>query len=353
MPSGDGFRSGWASGLAVAEETVFGTFVQPTVAFSPIGSVSLHPVQPKEAIDTVNATRDRMQVFQMLRKVEGSVEVNFNVTEDFCIFLLKQAFGGTMSTAFAGGTSTTGRTHTLNGGDMESNAATGGANAKALSFWVRWGDGDSDTAFGFRGCRVNSLTLTQEMAQPLKMNAEIIGVDGSATTFALTPVFGGRLPLLFNEVTVTQASTLASITAGTVFKYQKVELTISNNLGGDNESYSLGGDTLDVLPPAGRDISLKLTARYDSITPHDRWRQNTNTAIRLHWDTGATMTAITGDTTFGLIIDLPHCKWITVDEPEISDLGLLTHELELMPFRLNTNTNFAIQAQVRNLTTGY
>ena len=356
MAQGDSFRSGWASLLGVREEATLGTFV--TVAaggYLPFNSHSMKLSREKMPVESLNGTRDFMMVVQGGEKVEGSIEFYANAADDTVIRLLKHALAGSVTSASVAGAGATCIQHTLYAGDGQNNGNTASAsNTPGLSIYAKYGE-TLTAAVGYAGCRVNSFSIKGELGQPIVMTAELVGMTGSITTLTHpTATFSSQIPLMFNNVSVIKADNIGSITSGTTIKVQSFELTINNNIQSDDAAGALGSRGPTVLPMGRREISLKLSARFDTTTTWDEYitAGDTISALRINIDSGVTAGAIAGATTYGMYFDLPFMKWVN-PTPEVSGAEILTQELEAKVYASLTVTNYAIRAVVYNLTANY
>ena len=353
MPTGAGVgRVGVSALLGIAQETTLGTFVTATT-YLPFVSESLNYTREKILVDELTGTRNSQRQFQGVAKVEGSVELYFNPQSDFCVFLLKHAMGGTVASTTTPTTTSTGRIHTLNEGDMDNNdSSVSASDTPSLSLWVRRGQTNTG-AWGFFGCRVNQLTLSGEIGQPVKMTAEIVGISASLTSYAPPSVgFPSNTPVIFNGVSIREAGTIGSAPSATADIFQSFEFTINNNLQSDDSSYALGTHTMMTLPPARRDVTLKLSQRFDTQTAWQKFVDNTVSAIDILLDTPNTMTADAGATTYSARVRLQTCVWESA-QPNVGDPGIITHEINAKAYQADTSTNYAVQMVVTNITNGY
>lgn len=349
MPEGDQSRRGYDTILAVGEETTLGTYVTAT-ASDYYYSESLKLMRDKTRIEAMNSTRDHVILVQGKEHVEGSMEFDANLTSDLVHILIKQAMGGTVSSVRAATTTIGSYRHTFGIGNMVNNdSSVSAADILGLSFWVRRGD-TTTNGFAFRGCRVNQLTISGEVGNPLKISAEVIGIGASLTTFAVTPSFTSIRPLMFDDINVAVLDSIAG-TPVTVTA-QGFEVSLNNNLLADDSSYQLGQRGLSVLPPGMRNVTAKITTRYDTTTAMNRFTSNTLTAVRITARTGITITASAGDTTYTMDIDLPNC-YFKESQPEVGDSGIISQELEAEAIGQATSTTFPLRIITQNATAGY
>jgi len=168
MAEGDQSRRGYDSILGVAEETTLGTYVTAT-ATDYFHSESLKLTREKMRGESINSTRDNVFLVQGKESVEGAIELDVNLQSDLFHLILKQAMGGTVSSARAASTTIASYRHTFAVGNMENNdSSVSSADVKGLSFWVRRGD-TTTNGFAFFGNRVNQLTISGEVGQPVKV----------------------------------------------------------------------------------------------------------------------------------------------------------------------------------------
>jgi len=349
MADGDSSRMGLYSALMVGEEAAFGTF-ETDGSFFPFLSESMKFMREKKVIESINSTRDRNQLFQANETVEGSIECDYNVAETGINYLIKQAFGGTVSTVLV----TTGSgnyEHTFNVGNMDNNdSSVAAADVKAVSIYVRRGETNTG-AWAFTGNRVNQVTFKGEIGQPVKVTFEMIGQGATLTTFTPTIAHSAVLPLLFSGVGVYEAPTSATLGSVTVNVFQSFEVTLQNNLQSDEKARRLGSRALGVLPPAMRAVSVKLTQRFDTTTAYTKFTSNTFSALRILMDSGVTVGATTGATTYSAFIDLYKVYWHE-SQPEVSDPGIISTEIQGTAIA-DSLGGVSISMKAYNATTGY
>jgi hypothetical protein len=345
MAIGDSARFGYEASLGIAEETTFGTKVD-SFAYVEFNSESLKLNREELKLESINTSRDYIKRMLGQDSVEGSIELFFNPAEDACVRLMKQAMGGTVSSS----TLTAGAiAHTLNAGDMENNQSTSGAaDVKSLSIQLSIGDTSTNSiGWDYLGCRINSLSLKGEIGSPVVMTTEIIGKAASTTASTPTVSFSDIKPVNFTGITLQTGDSITNVSAETFIGF---ELTINNNLIGDTNARGLGSRTVNVLPPSRREVMLKLTQRFDTLTSYNRAIQGTMTAIKIILDSEQTITA--GGSTYSTAINLPAC-YFNSNQPEFSDFGILTHEVEVSAIKENTTSSYSVQIQINNATNNY
>jgi hypothetical protein len=329
---------GYDSYVAVAEETIFGTYVTAT-AFVEFNSEGFKREEEEIKLPAINNTRDYTKRMKGKTSISGSLEVPMNVASDAIVYMVKQAMGGTCASSQVVASC---YNHTFYTGDMESNKATSTASDhKSLSVQVRKGN---TAQWTFKGMRVNTMTLKGEVGSPITASFEMIGKDATSTTDSLTSSFTTQLPLNFTGVTVQTGATTTSMTTEYVSAF---EFTLNNNLA---EQRALGSALIHSAPPIKCDVSIKLTQQFDTITNYNRFIQNTETMIKIILDTAVTIAAA-GSTTYSMHIDCPACYFNNV-MPAVGGSDALTQEMNLTAIR-NTSTGYAVQIKVNNATASY
>jgi hypothetical protein len=283
----------------------------------------------------------------MNRSISGSVEKDFHPVDG--VPLLLHAIAGT---AVPAGTSTTGYTHTITPDETNivKAGASGATTATSLSLLVRKGQ---DQGYVYNGCKVGQMTLTGEIGSPIKVAYDITGKTGT-TTAALTDTavsFSTVRPFLFKDAHFYFASTTAALTETAATELQLVgfELTVNNN--NDTDQRALGSDTIVDIAPGMRDVSMKLTMRYDTTTSYTRFVNGEYGAGRLVLTSAE---AITGTTYYQAKFDMPKMYWNNTD-PEIGEAGVIQIEPELTCIRgeLSGTSGYDIKATLVNLTASY
>lgn len=346
MAIGDGNQFNWKSAIAVAKETTWGTFVTET-AFFEFDSESMQRKIPGVLLPSINSQREVHKRILGNEAWGGSISAPLNVASDAIILLIKQAMGGTCSSVAV----TTGSyIHTIQTGDMESNANTSTAtDTKSLSITVRKG---GNHVWRSSGNKVSKLTISGEVGKPVQVSFEIIGKTASLTTaLSATVAYSDTIPLIWTGVVITSADHIGSITSGSAQTYKSFELSIDNKL--DGGQYQLGSRQIGILPQGGLDVMLKLGQRFDTSTAHDAWLAETPTAFRIMLGSGQTIGATTGQTTYSMYIDIPRAM-LDYELPTVGGRdGILEHTLNYQCLRENTTTSYAVQMNVYNATSSY
>jgi hypothetical protein len=343
MAIGDSGKYGWNSTIGIAKETTFGTKAT-TTAYMEFNSESLAQEIEELRIDSINCSRDYIKRVQTNESISGSIEAHLDVGSDAIVNIIRQAFGGTISSASITADSAA---HTLDLGDMESNAPTGGSDMKSLTIQKKVGG----SWFDFVGCRVNQLTIAGNIGEPIMITADIVGKTASTSSDSLTCVYSDTIPLMFNGVTIQNADNAGSLTSGTVEKFTSFELSLNNNIESGDEARELGSSVVSILPPIQRDITMTLTQRFDTTTAYDRFRNATTLAFEILMTSSQTIGAA-GSSTYSAKITIPKVYHNGVI-PTVDSKGIITHELPISAIKENTTTGYAMQMQINNGTLAY
>lgn len=345
MSVGNGYPFlGYGSVVGVAPEGTFGTFVTAT-AFIEFNSESFKREREEKILESINTTRSFKKRLIGNETVSGTVEADLNIASDGICYIIKQAMGGTVSSATIGAAGA--YVHTFNVGDMQLNASTATvADKPSLSFQVQKGNYVTGTSniWCFSGCRVNQLTIKGEIGSPVTWSAEIIGQGSSVTTTIPAATFSDILPINFTGVTINTGVTITAVSAE---YFTAFEFTLNNNLDGDVRV--LGSRNIVQLPPLRREVKLKLTQRFDTTTAYSRYIENTLTAIEINMTAEQTIGAIS--TTYGCTIKMP-AGYYNSNMPEIGGADVITYDVDVTGL-YKADPGYDVQILIRNATTGY
>lgn len=344
---GQGVSLGYRSIFATVTEAAFGTGPSAATGASYFEATSVGLKREIEEMksEEINTTRSYTRRFQMNQSISGSIEKDLHPVDG--IPLLLHAIGGVVSSA---GTTTLGYTHTITPDEtnMVKAGVAGTATATSLSILVRKG---GDQGYIYNGCRVGQMTITGEIGSPIKVAYDITGQKGTSTS-ALTDTavsFSSVRPFLFKDASMQFASTTAGLTSTASIQLVGFELTVNNNI--DADQRALGQDTVVDLPPGRRDVSLKLTMRYDTTTSYTRFTSGEAMATKIVLTSAE---AFTGTGYYQMTFEMPKCYWNNTD-PEIGEAGVIQIEPELTCIRdvLSGTTAYDIKATIFNGTASY
>lgn len=311
MTVGAESRQSYDARLAFGSEGTWGTGVTGT-SFMEFTSQNFKPVFDNEKIESLGTGRTSVRLVRKQKHIEGTLVFNMHPVDG--IALIKHAMMGTVTSALAG--TTDAYNHTFTAGDLST------ITEKGLTFDVQ-PSGDTTMCYKFSGCRVNSYKVSAAINEVIKCEINFIGKDVTTGTIATTTAaYSPVIPYIFHHGTFKVDTVLENIIG--------FELMIENNLQNDANARSLGDQTLTVLPPGRRNVSLSLTQRFDTTTVWDRFVANTAVAIQLLFDTGHTIGSTDSPgTTYSAQIDIKEAHYNTGGPPEISEVGILTHEVEM------------------------
>lgn len=354
MAIGDSYQLNWKSAIGVYKETAWAsTYDTSTGAFVEFNSEGFKHKIDEKILTAINSQRESIKRILTNEMVEWKLDADLNPGSDAIVNLLKQAMGGTVSSATL---TTTTYQHTLNVGDMESNANTTTAtDMKGLHIQTRKG---GSHVWEWLGCRTNQVTIKGEPGSPVTISFEGTAKTATLTgsTLSTTIAYTDVLPCVFHGVTIRNNASIGTFTngntttSGTAETYQSFELTISNNLMTDLRQ--LGSRTVAALPQGGLNVSLKLSQRFDTSTAYGRWSSETALAFGIWLDTNYSVST-SGGSTYSMFIGLPRC-YLNYETPQVGGRdGVLTHDLNFTCLRENTTGSYAVQFKINNVTASY
>jgi hypothetical protein len=349
MAIGDSAFFGYEAFVSLDLESAFGTKTDGH-SFLEFNSESMKVDIERKNLEVITTGRNYRKRVSLNKTVGGSIEGPANVANDAFMYIVRCALGGTVSSTQVAATNA--YAHVLYEGDMENTKSSAGASdVKSFCMQIRKGaqGAGSGTTWDFVGCRVNNLTINSEQGDLVYFNAEIIGKGGSITTSTPTASYADAVPLNFSGVKVEMGISIGA--ALTERYFQSFELSVNNNLAGDAIARRLGSDELQILPPGMRDITLKLTQRFDTTTAYSEWLADTTTAIQITLSGPSCPAA--GESSYTMIIKLPDCYLESTPLPEIGGPEVVSQELNYRCIMQNTTTGYGIQINANNLTTGY
>lgn len=275
MP-GANAKSALFSYVAVGKEGTYGTYASATTAIEAL-SCSFKTERKSEKLEQLFKNRGYIKRVLLEKMVAGSLELYLHPDESGLI--LANTLGGPVVSAASGAAIT----HSMSAGNYDTSTAILG-----LSFNVRKGD---EHAMRYLGGKVNTLKISGNVGEVIKMSADIIFKDSTtlsddiATSLSVTSI----APFTFVDGVFRYTNAEASLTSTVEEKIQGFELTINNNLKPE-EGRELGSAVLSILPATRRSIELKITQRFDTTTTLDRHLQATTGAVELLF-TGESITA--------------------------------------------------------------
>lgn len=340
MAVGDQAKAAVNSYVALGKETTFGTYASATTAVEAL-SCSFTIQRESKKIDALGRNRGYGRRVFLDKKVSGTLETHLHPEES--VLLMAVALGGGIaSTPGASSTSL----HSLTAGNFDTSPSS-------LSFNVRKGDTHT---FRYSGGRMNSLKISAQVGEPVKLSAEFIFKDATNPSDDILSILSLSSYAVFTYVhgTFRYAATEANAATTTAAEpIQGFELSINNNLASDKEARQLGSDLLTVLPARRREIEFKITQRFDTSTAINRFTQATQGAVDLFFQGESIGTsALFNECT----IRLPKVFYNSGADPEIKGAGdILTAEIpmDVLVDNVNTTTGKDIGVTFRNGVSGY
>ncbi|MEA3279476.1 MAG: phage tail tube protein [Thermodesulfobacteriota bacterium] len=314
MTIGQGGVPAALSYFAVFQEDAFGTVTGLTAgtngtAFEPL-SFGIKTEIESQKLDTISRNRGTAKRVQLNKTVAGAVETFLHPFESSRF--LFNVMGGTVTSA---GGSTNVYIHSITAGNFSHTALA------SLAIKSRVG---SSHYRKYIGGRVNQLTISGNIGEPIKMSAEMIFGDMTMTSSDSidgTLSLSTKLPFTFDQANFIYAATTASLTTTNKEFIESFEFTINNNL---DESRALGTNGVVCLPPKRREVGLKFTQRFDTTTAYDRFVAQTASAVEIRIE-GASLSSSQNDQ---LSIILPKVYFNSPDPTVDGGSEILRMEIE-------------------------
>lgn len=295
MPVGSGAAAAVRSFVAFRQETTYGVDAVTTTAHQTVQPISLgfQTTYDTKKLETLNRQRAFTTQVQLNKNVSGELETYLHAEE--CSRLLINALGGT----YTFNSLTSAGDHSITAGNFATTDTI-----TSFSIAIRKGDA---LQHRYLGSVINKLKISAAVGEPVKVLAEFICQDSTNAGADI----GGSLsfstvePFTFAGATMQYDSTEASLTSTVAEPIQGFELEINNNIVSDEKMRQLGTRILSGRPAAmSREVSLKITQRYDTTTAYSRMDQNTAGAINLV----ITGPSISAEYTRRLIITFPNVR---------------------------------------------
>lgn len=298
MAIGQGAQTGVKSYVALFIESTFGTF--PATAAT--GASTIEPLTigfktdiESTKLDAISRNRGFTKRVQMNKNVAGPLEQYLHPTES--PILLALGLGGGLVTSSLTGA----YTHSISAGEFS-------ATINSLAFQVRKGDTHH---WQYSGGRINSLKISAAVGEPVKCSYDFIFKDSTQTGSDISGSLSisSILPFTYVDGVYRHADTEASLTSTVEEHITAFELDVNNNLVSDASVRKLGSNVLQVLPPTRREVSFKITQRFDTTSAWSRFVGNSVGSAELIF-TGA---SITSEHNHNCTIRLPKIYYRTPD----------------------------------------
>lgn len=348
MAVGGSSNLGALSYVAIDRETTFGTAVTTTAALDPI-SFSVKTAKDNKILEQIERSRVMSKHIKMGKVIEGEMELYYTSQIDAHVYLLQNAFGGTVTSSTATGETAGGAAfdHDIRIGSMDQ-------TYKSLTINSRKGDSTNGVVFEYSGVRINELGMTAELDEPLKLNCSMIAQDSTVGATDVESLLTANTagPLHFAQGRLSVESSFASLTSTSFWHVQSFEFTLSNNLKSDNESRRIGSDILAVLPVGVATLQLTMTVRFDTTTAYDAMIADTKLSAEFEFlaDT------LTGSSIKeGLKVQMPVVYIKDAGEPEIGGPDEILSSQIVCDVLLDDSSasGYAVRAIATNLTSSY
>lgn len=330
MAVGDYAESAVRSYVACGKETAFGTYATCTTAMEVLSCGFKTDIKTMK-LDSLSTNRGMSRRVQMEKDVVGTLEAYAHPVESALLF--GAALGGSITSTLV---STSVYSHVFEAGNFSNTMA-------AISFNVRKG---SSQVWQYQGGRVNSLKLTANVGEPLRLSADLIFKDSTtlANDVSAALTLTSYVPWTFVNGTFSYSATAQKVTG--------FELAINNNLKSDKDARALGQDTIVVLPPTRREVTFKITQRFDTTSTWASFLEMTTGAVSLVF---TSTDSLSSDNFPKLTISMPKVGMKTPD-PELKaagDIIMSDIEYDVLVDNPMTSTGYDVKFTLINNVASY
>lgn len=275
MAVGDFARVGVRSAIALRPEATYGTFAVTTTSLNCYlpTSIGVRTEFATQKLDELGgAQRGFYRQVQLDKTVSGSIE-GYLHPEESLPFLIN-AMGG----RYTFGSLTAAGLHSISTGNFSASDTV-----LSISLWAQKGEQHS---WRYAGGVINSLKISAAVGEPVKMSAEFVFQDSSISTadtaLALVLSVSSARPFTYVDGVYRYDASEGSLTSSVNEPIQSFELEINNNLITDAQARQLGTRVLSRIPPSPRrEVTLKISQRFDTTTTYQRMVDNTSAAVSL------------------------------------------------------------------------
>jgi hypothetical protein len=360
MAVGQGDLLNALSYLVVGRETTLNTYNTCTGGLDFLSS-TVKTQKDSRILEQIESSRTYSKRLHLSKAIGGDVEFYFRPDETACMFMLQNAFGGTVTSATATG-------ETTGGGAFEHVFEVGNFDQSypSMCLNIRKGPSSGGKVFQYSGVKTNELTIQGAVDEPLMMAANLVCMDSTQNTNNLESILTATSnPIMsFVEGRISVETSFASLTSTSFWHVQSFECKINNNLKTGNESRRIGSDILAVLPAGVQTYELSATIRFDTTTAFDA--MIAGTAIR--FDTTTAFDAMIAGTELaaeivyqqattlsgsalnkGLTLEFQKLYIKDAGDPEISGPdGILTSNVTFDVLRDESASGYAMRATLIN-----
>lgn len=342
MPAGDTAILNALSYLAVGRETTMGTYSTCTAGIDFL-SCSFKTQQDTKILEQIERSRTYSKSFQLGKVVGGDLDFYFRALDTAPMYLLQNAFGGTVTTS-------TIASETIGGGGLQHIFSTGNMDQSwpSLCLNMRKGPVTTGRIFQYSGVRVNEMRISAALDEPAKIGFSLIGLDSTQLTNDIESVLTttANVLLSFTNARFSVEGTFASLTSTSFWHAQSVDFSLNNHLKDGTESRRIGTNLLSVLPPGIQSYELSVNMRFNTTTAFDAMIAGTEYGAELEF-LGPTITGSVGRQT--LLIEFQKIVVKDAGDPEISGPdGILTSQVTFAVLRDESATGYAVRGTVIN-----
>lgn len=340
MAVGDEAQVGVRSYAAIGREATLGTYASATsaVAFQSCTFRTTFETMKLDQIAT--GQRGYARRVQMGKNVGGTLEQYVHPQES--VLLIANALQGALvSTAL-----TSASDHSIAAGNLNTSTAIIGLSAN-----LRKGD---TLTFRYLGGRVNTMRMSAEIGQPVKVSYDMVFIDSTQLTDDISAILSisSILPLTYVDGAFRYSSTEAlAATTTAAERIQGFELVVNNNIKSDKDARELGRVTPRVLPSGRRDIEFKIFQRWDTTTTFNRMVQATAGSVDLLF-VGQSLTA---EFSYQMTVRMPNVRYNEADPAIGRPDEVLSMEIpmDVLIDSPGTSTGREIGFTIRNNVTAY
>jgi hypothetical protein len=345
MAVGDSALLAGLSYFNVGRETTLGTYNTCAAGLDFI-STNIKTQKDSRILEQIEHSRTYSKRLHLSKSIGGDVEWYFRPEETADSFILQNAFGGTVTTS-------TVASETTGGGGFDHVFATGNMDQSwpSMCLNVRKGPNSGGKVFQYSGVRVNELTVTGEIDEPLMMAAAFVCMDSTQNTNDLNSILTTTANKLFSftQGRFSIEPSFASLTSSSFWHVQSFEFKLNNNLKDGSESRRIGSDILGVLPAGMQTYELSCQMRFDTTTAFDAMIAGTEYAGEFEY-LGDTLTGSVGISK--VLFEFQKLQIKDAGDPEISGPdGILTSNVTFDVLRDESASGYAVQATITNLIT--
>jgi hypothetical protein len=346
MAVGDSALLAGLSYFNVGRETGLGTY-NTCAAGLDFLSTSMKTQKDSRILEQIEHSRTYSKRLHLSKSIGGDVEWYFRPEETADSFILQNAFGGTVTTATLAGETTGGGalTHVFSTGNMDQ-------SWPSMCINLRKGPSTGGKVFEYSGVRVNQLTVSGAVDEPLMMGASFVCMDATQTTNNLNSILTTTAnPILsFVNGRLSVETTFASLTSTSFWHVQSFEFSLNNNLKEGTESRRIGSDILAVLPPGMQTYELQAVIRFDTTTAFDAMVAGTEYGLEIEFEDANTISGSIGKA--GFLLEFQKVQIKEAGDPEITGPdGILQSTVVFDVLRDESASGYAVQATVTNQLT--